>query len=173
MFDIRDHPEAAEFDELGEHLVEPVPWATIRDHRVDGLSLREINLLEHVEVDAYVELEGPAHSGMDIGTVLYRLVELFGAPPFPEYQAGNDISWRTNETFKYLLPIRQDGVSEGSGHLLTVHDWQARLGVSLTAWDRDPMTTVDDFVEAAITSLAIAHNVVTEPVRCEYEEVWF
>lgn len=173
MFDIRDHPQAPDFDEIREYLVEPIPWATIRDRREKDEALREINLLEHDEVDAYVELEGPARTGMDIGTVLYRLVQLFGTPPFPEYQAGNDISWRKDDTFKYLFRIRRDGEPADSGHLLTVHDWHVRLGVSLAAWDRDPAATVEDFVDTAITSLAIVNNVVTEPVRCEYEEVWF
>ncbi len=173
MFDIREHPDAPGLDELREFVVEPIPPAEIRDRRDAGEQLVEVNLLDHQAVDAYIELKGPANAEIDIGTVLYRLVQLFGTPPFPEYQAGNDISWRTDETFKYLLEARPaDGPSK-AGRLLTVHDWHVHLGVSHAAWTTDPAADLDVDPAEAITSLALVSNIVTEPVECEYEGKWF
>lgn len=173
MFDIREHPDAPALDELREFVVEPIPPDEIRARRDVGEHLVEVNLLDHEAVDAYIELEGPAASEIDIGTVLYRLVQLFGTPPFPEHQAGNDISWRTDTTFKYLLEARPADNPSATGRLLTVHDWRVHLGVSHAAWAADPSADLDVDPAEAITTLALVSNIVTEPVECEYEGKWF
>jgi len=173
MFDIRDHPDAPDFDELGEYVIEPVDPEEIRRRRDDGDELREVNLLEHDAVDAYVELEPePQQPGQetDIGTAYYRFTQLFGTPQFGEFHAGNDLDWRDNETFKYLFTVtREDGPGEW---LITIHDWRVSLGVSLADWASeidgdDPPVDRDE----AIALLALVTNVAGEPVLCEHEEM--
>lgn len=175
MFDIREHPDAPEFDELGEYTIEPVAPEEIRRRRDDGDELREVNLLEHDDVDAYVELEpNPEQPGMqtDIGTAYYRFTQLWGTPQFEEYVAGNDVSWRDDETFKYLFEVTEE---DGTGEwLITVHDWRVRLGVSLAGWSSEldgdaPAVDPDE----AVALLALVTNVASEPVLCEHEEVPF
>lgn len=173
MYEIRDHPDAPSLDELREFVVEPIPPGEIRRRRDDGEHLVEVNLLDHDAVDAYVELDGPGRSELDIGTVLYRLVQLFGTPPFPEYRAGTDISWRDDTTFKYLFRARGTEESADAGRLVTVHDWHVRLGVSHAAWTDDPDTRPSVDPSTAIATLALVANIVTEPVECEYRGKWF
>lgn len=175
MYDIREHPDAPDLSNLGEFVVEPISPDEIRNRRDDGEELHEVNLLEHENVDAYIELEpNPDKPGMniDIGTALYRLVQLFGTPQFEEYVAGNDISWRDDETFKYLFEVTREETDDQ--WLITVHDWRVRLGVSLAGWssDLDGDTPEVDPGEA-ISLLALVTNVVSEPVLCEHEDVPF
>lgn len=175
-YDIENHPEAPPPEELGDFVVEPVPPAEIRERRDRGQFLVETNLMEHDEVDAYVELGDPERGVQEnIGTVLYRLVQLFGTPQLPEFHAGTDISDRTDTTFKYLLKVHEGPHDGGTGRewLITVHDWHVRLGVSLAAWSDDPEGgPAVDPVEA-IPLLALVSNAVTEPVECEFEGKYF
>jgi len=173
MFDIREHPDAPAPDELRQFIVEPVPPDEIQARRDAGEHLHEVNLLDHDAVDAYIELEGPATAEIDIGTVLYRLVQLFGTPPFPEFQAGTDISWREDTTFKYLLEARPADDPDDAGQLFTVHDWRVHLGVSHAAWATEPAGDLAIDPTEAITTLALVSNIVTEPVECEYGGKWF
>lgn len=172
MYEIREHPDTPDLEALGEFVVEPVAPDAIRDRREAGEELVEVNLLDADEVDAYVELnpDPRAPGDTDIGTALYRLVQLFGTPQFEEYVAGEDISWRDDETFKYLFEVTRE--DEPGEWLITVHDWRVRLGVSLAAWsgDLDAEAPAVDPSEA-VSLLALVTNLVTEPVFCEYEEV--
>lgn len=171
MYEIRDHPDSPDLDELQEYVFEPVPPAEIERRREAGDELREVNLLDHEAVDAHVTLENPREKrSIDIGTVLYRLVQLFGTPQFSEYRAGEDISWRDDETFKYLFTVTAQ--DDGDEWLITVHDWRVRLGVSLAAWDSEidgDAPPVDE--EDALALLRLVTNVVTEPVLCEHKEI--
>ena len=175
-YDITNHPEAPPPEELGEFVVEPVPPEVIRERRERGEVLAETNLMEHDEIDAYVELGDPER-GLDenIGTVLYRLVQLFGTPQLPEYLAGTDISARTDTTFKYLLRVSEENPdeTETENWLLTVHDWHVRLGVSLATWTDDPDDRPEVDPAEAIPLLALVTNAVTEPVECEFEGKFF
>lgn len=185
MYEINDHPDAPSREEMTEYVAEPVPPREIRRQRDAGLTLVEENLLEHDAVDAYVELNQPEDREMtDIGTVLYRLVQIFGTPQFPEYQAGNDISWREDDTFKYLLRIREHGeavvptegsteVEDGDSWLVTVFDHKVRLGIGLAEWHDDPDATVEVDPEVALPLLAVVKNGVSDPIQCEYGDKWF
>lgn len=173
--DIEEHPEAPSPEELGEFVVEPVPLETIRERRERGEHLVETNLLEHDEVNVYVELDDPGPGHENVGTVLYRLVQLFGTPQFPEFFAGNDITDRADTTFKYLLEVHEtdeDGRSERNW-LVTVHDWHVRFGVSLAAWSEDPDDEPAVEPTEAVPLVALLTNAVTEPVECEFEEKYF
>ncbi len=186
MYEVMDHPEAPEPEEMGEFVVEPVAPGNVREKREAGLTLVEENLLQHDDVDAYVELSEPGDREMvDVGTVLYRLVQIFGTPQFPEYQAGNDISWRTDDTFKYLLRVRKgvdapslddegaDGDGGSAEWLVTVFDHKVRLGVGLAEWHEDPDASVEVDPAEAIPLMAVIRQGVADPVQCEYEDLWF
>lgn len=167
MYEIRDHPDAPDFAELGEFVVEPVAPDEIRERRDAGDELHEENLLEADGVDAYVHLDPdpmePTRS-LDIGIALYRLVQLFGTPQFPEYMAGNDISWREDEVFKFLLEVTREEADDR--WLITVHDYKVSLGVSLAAWNAAP----DVDTEEAVALLSLVTNVVDHAVECEYAD---
>lgn len=179
-YDVLEHPDAPSFEEMTDYVAEPVAPDVIEDRRADGDHLAEVDLLDHPDVNAYVELNDPGSPGMiDVGTVLYRLVQLFGTPQFEEYVAGSDISWRTDDTFKYLLRIRK-GVDEEApleeaedSWLVTVYDRQVRLGVGLAEWHDDPDADVDVVPEEAVSLLAVVAQAVKEPVKCEYEDKLF
>lgn len=189
MYEISDHPEAPSRDEMEEYVVEPIPAREIRRQRDAGRTLLEENLLEHEAVDAYVELTQPKDRGVtDVGTVLYRLVQIFGTPQFPEYQAGNDISWRENDTFKYLFEVRKGGPLQATPgertdpdddsvpddrRLITVFDHKVRLGIGLAEWHDDPDATVDVDPAEVVPLMAVVKNGVSEPVQCEYGDTWF
>lgn len=172
MYEIRDHPDAPDLSDLGEFLVEPVPPSTIRERRQAGDELVEVNLIDHEDLQVHVSLDPDPHSPgtTDIGTALYRLVQLFGTPQFDEYVAGEDVSWRDNETFKYLFEVRHEDTDDR--WLITVHDWRVRLGVSLADWESDLEGEDPDVDEKhAIALLRLVTNIVTQPVHCEHKDI--
>ena len=181
-----DHPDGPTEEEMGEYVIDAIDPDKIQKKREDGLTLVEENLLEHEDVDAFINLNDPGKTGMvDVGTVLYRLIQIFGTPQMPEYQAGNDISWRTDETFKYLLRVRkgvdQEAIAEGKDEdleadgewLVTVFDHRVRLGVGLAKWDEDPDATVEVVPEEVIPIMAIIKHGVEDPVECVFKEIRF
>jgi hypothetical protein len=177
--DIRDHPDAPPLEELQNFTLVPVARETIESRLADGERLEEINLREARE-DVYVELTpdpsqpGPAD---DIGTALYRLVQLFGTPQVPGFEAGADVSDREDTTFKYLFRLRATGDVEErtlpEEWLVTVFDWHVELGVGLATWSGDETSPEEYGDGVALVSLALATNVVSEPVTCEYEDTWY
>lgn len=178
--DITEHPEAPDLEELGDFVVEPVPLDEIRRRHDEGLALIEDNLVERDDLDVRIPLyraaDGREKQQQDIGTYLYRYTQLFGSPQIPEYFAGEDISDRTNETFKYLFRVRNRDDPDGAvpeEWLLTVYDWKVGLGVSVAEWREDADADVTAGTDQALTSLRLAHNIGSEPVRCEFEEVWY
>lgn len=175
--DIRDHPDAPSLDALGELVVEPVSRAEIQSHRESGDRLLECNLNEHESFDAYAELEtDPFGEGAndDVGTALYRLVQLFGTPQLAEYAAGEDVSDRTDTTFKYLFRVRAPGGTDLPDEwLVTAFDWHVRLGVALADWGASDADEPAYRPDVALTSFALVANVASEPVQCEYEDVWY
>jgi len=172
--DITDHPDFPAASELSEFLVEPVPDDRIERERADGKVLVETNLRELDELDSYVELnpDPMGEHGGDVGTALYRLTQLFGTPQFPEHRAGEDISNRTDTTFKYLFEVTR-GDESGDRWLVTVFDWHVQLGVGVAAWQESRDEPIAVEAETAVVLLALFSNVVTEPVSCAYEDVWY
>ncbi|WP_117591870.1 hypothetical protein [Haloprofundus halophilus] len=173
--DIRDHPAAPDLDALGDLTLEPVPAEEIRRRLDDGDELLEDELRERDDVDAYVELNRRSQGGEygDIGTALYRLVQLFGTPQLPGYEAGGDLRERTDETFNYLFRVGTDAEELPDEWLVTVHDWHVDLGVSLAGWESDGVDPAEMETAVGLVSLALVTNVVTEPVQCEYEDIWY
>ena len=176
--DIRDHPDAPSLEELREFTLVPVAREEIEARYADGEDLRELNLREE-RGDVYVELNpNPDESGatLDIGMVLYRLVQLFGTPQVPGYEAGGDVSGREDTTFKYLFRVSRNGDGDGSlpaEWLVTVFDSHVDLGVGLAGWSGDDVDPAEYGDDVVLVSLALATNVVTEPVTCAYEDKWY
>ncbi|WP_435064027.1 hypothetical protein [Halobaculum sp. EA56] len=176
--DIREHPQAPPVEELREFTLVPVAREEVRDRRDAGEELREANLRESRE-DVYVELDpDPTERGAhdDIGTALYRLVQLFGTPNVPGYDAGDDVSDREDTTFKYLFRLVNEADESDrtlpDEWLVTAFDWHTELGVGLAEWGDDPdPEAVDGAV--GLVSLALVTNVVSEPVQCVYKDKWY
>lgn len=174
--DIRKHPDAPDVEQLSDVIVEPVAPKTIERHRTDGQVLVEDDVREREDLDVHAHLsEEPGEAvNEDVGTALYRLVQLFGTPQLPEYRAGTDLSERDDTTFKYLLRARleESGDELPNEWLITVQDWHVELGVSVAAWRDEPVEFTAD-AKTALASLALAHNIVNQPVQCEYKDIPF
>lgn len=175
--DILDHPDAPDLETLGQVVLEPVPRAEIKRRREDGEHLVEDNLREREDIDYHMTLNRQVRGKdqpQDIGTYLYRYVQLFGTPQMPEYQAGEDVSHRTDTTFKYLLAASAPEEPELPDEwLMTIFDWRVDLGVGVAEWREDPDGALSADTGVALAALKLAHNVGGEPVRCEYEDTWF
>ncbi|KZN22824.1 hypothetical protein A4G99_17095 [Haladaptatus sp. R4] len=174
--DIRNHPDAPDFEELQDILVEPVPRSEIEARRENGALLIEDNVREREDLNvvAYVSDDSDGTNANDIGVPLFRLIQLFGTPQLPEFQAGEDISGRRDATFKYLFRVTNKGdpVELPSEWLMTIHDSHVRFAASVAEW-RDENT---DFVadpKLALASYALALQLVLDPVECVYEGVPF
>jgi hypothetical protein len=178
--DITDHPDAPDPERLGEFIVEPVPLAEIDRLRDQGETLREDNLLERDDLGVKLPRGKGSdgrelREGNDVGTYLYRYTQLFGSPQVPEYFAGEDISERTNVTFKYLLEVTSPSdVAEEFPEqwLMTVFDWKVDLGVAIAEWHDEPGELTADST-LGLTALQLAHNIGSEPVTCEFADVWY
>lgn len=174
--DVRSHPDAPDLEQLQNLVLEPVSQDEIRRRRENGEVLVEdiVNEREDLDVRAPMTDEPGGAADGDVGTALYRLVQLFGTPPFPEYMAGEDISDRYETTYKYLFHAKvEDDVDELPDEwLVTIMDWRVEVGVAVCEWrDADEEFTADSKV--ALTSMALAQNVTNEPIRCDYKEMWY
>ncbi len=176
MHDIREHPDAPDLERIQELTVEPIPIEEVRKRRENGETLVRDNLLDRDDLDVRLPLsDDPAEDETEnVGVALYRLVQLFGTPNLPEYLAGADISWRDDDVFGYLFRVMadQEGEELPDEWLIVVHDYHVRIGASVVEW-RDGEGDLTAETKTALTSLHLAHNLANEPVRCEFEEVWF
>ncbi|UPV73587.1 hypothetical protein M0R89_13690 [Halorussus limi] len=174
--DVRTHPDAPDLEKLQNLVLEPIPQEEIRRRRENGEVLAEdvVNDREDLDVRAPMS-DGPGEPVEgDVGTALYRLVQLFGTPTFPEYMAGEDISDRRETTYKYLFRVELDDDVEDlpDEWLITVGDWKVEVGVGVCEW-RDEKSEFTADPQVALTSMALAQNVTTEPVQCEFKDIWY
>jgi hypothetical protein len=178
--DIFEHPDAPDVEALGEFIVEPVAPEDVRRFRAKEFTLVEDNLIEREDLDVRMPLQRAGQDERpeipdDIGTYLYRYTQLFGTPQHPDYLAGQDIRDRTNETFKYVLRVTAPEHDElPEEWLMTIFDWKVGLGAGVADWYEDPADAeVRASRQQALTTLQLAHNIGSEPIQCEYEEVWY
>ncbi|WP_137287134.1 hypothetical protein [Halorussus salinisoli] len=176
--DIRKHPDAPDPEALRDVRVEPIPPEEIERKREDGKVLVEDNVRERddLNVIAYLSTESDGSDAVSVGVALYRLVQLFGTPQVSDYHAGNDISDRTDETFKYLFRARREDATEDDElpeeWLFTIHDSHVRYAASVAEWrDEADEFTADD--QVALTTYAFAQQLVVEPVEAVYEDVLY
>lgn len=174
--DIRKHPDAPDPELLQDIFVEPIPPAEIERKRDEGSVLAEDNVRERddLNVIAYLAPETGEEDTVSVGIGLYRLIQLFGTPQMPEYHAGEDISDRTDETFKYLFRAQREDAAEDdelpAEWLFTIHDSHVRYAASVAEWhDEDEEFTADD--QVALTTYALAQQLVVEPVEAVYEDI--
>lgn len=179
MFDIRQHPEAPDLERIRDVTVDPVPLAEIRERREAGEVLLEDNLRDRDDLDVQLDMSdqpGEEVTG-DVGTALYRYTQLFGSPQWPDLFAGEDISDRDDEVFKFLLRATVDQDDESyelpDEWLFTLHDWHVRLGASVATWSEDPDEAFEADTKVALTTLHIAHNLGNEAVQCEFKDIWY
>lgn len=175
--DITDHPDAPDLETLSQLVIEPVPTDEVQRRRDDGEHLCEENLREREDLDYELTLNrqvrGHDHS-QDIGTFLYRYVQLFGTPQLPEWHAGEDVSEREDTTFKYLFRVTApEEPSLPDEWLMTIFDWRVDLGVAVAEWNGTPDASVSADEDVAYASIRLAHNIGGEPVQCEFEDTWF
>jgi hypothetical protein len=174
--DIRNHPDAPDFEDLQDILIEPVPRAEIEERRDDGDVLVEDNVREREDLNvvAYLSGDPDAAETDNIGVPLYRLVQLFGTPQLPELQAGEDISGRRDATFKYLFRVTHKGSPDElpTKWLMTIHDSHVRFAASVAEW-RDEETAFTADSKLALTTYALALQLLLEPVECVYEGLRF
>lgn len=174
--DVRSHPDAPDLEQLRNLVLDPVSQDEIRRRRSEGEVLAEDVINEREDLDVYAPMSddpGETAEG-DVGTALYRLVQLFGTPPFPEDAAGEDVSDRRETTYAYLFRVRveDDAAELPDEWLMTVRDWKLEVGVGVCEWREDGEAFEAD-PAVALTSMALAQNVTTEPVECEYEGIWY
>ncbi|WP_132057556.1 hypothetical protein [Halorussus amylolyticus] len=171
--DIRNHPDAPDPESLQDILVEPVSREEIEREREAGSVLVEDNVREREDLNviAYLSPDPDGSEDVSVGVGLYRLVQLFGTPQLPEYHAGEDISDRTDETFKYLFRARREVDDElPEEWLFTVHDSHVRYAASVAEWrDQPGEFAADD--DVALATYALAQQLVVEPVEAVYEGV--
>lgn len=176
--DIRKHPDAPDPESLEDVLVEAIPPEEIERKRQEGKVLVEDNVREREDLNviAYLSPNPDGSENVSVGVGLYRLIQLFGTPQMPEYHAGEDISFRTDETFKYLFRAQRGDVDEDDDlpeeWLFTVHDSEVRYAASVAEWrDDDEEFTADD--QVALTTYALAQQLAVEPVEAVYEDILY
>ena len=176
--DIRKHPDAPDPELLQNVVVEPIPVAEIERKREEEKVLVEDNVREREDLDviAYLSTDPSGEDAVSVGVGLYRLIQLFGTPQISDYHAGEDISDRTDETFKYLFRAsREDGAEDDElpeEWLFTVHDSHVRYAASVAEWrDDDEEFTADD--QVALTSYALAQSLAAQPVEAVYEDILY
>ena len=180
--DVRTHPDAPDFERLQNVVIEPIPAEEIRRRRSEGEVLVEDMVNEREDLDVRAPLStrpGEPVEG-DVGTALYRLVQLFGTPQFPEYAAGEDISDRGETTYKYLFRATvDDSENLPDEWLMTIRDWRVELGVGVAEWrDRAEGGESEDEpfradARVALTSLALAQQLTASAVECDYENILY
>mgnify|MGYP006882768229 CR=1 FL=1 len=177
--DVRDHPDAPPVEELQQLTLVPVDPSEIRSRFENGEQLRELNVLAERD-DLLVNLtKNPLEEGVntDVGDALYRLIQLFGTPQVPGFEAGTDVSDREDTTFKYLFRVVTEGEFDDrqlpDEWLVTAFDYRVGLGVGLAAWESDDTDPADYGDDVNVVSVALLTNVTTEPVQCEYADKWY
>lgn len=175
--EIREHPDTPDLELFESVTVEPVPIDEIERKREQGLVLVEDNVRTRDDLDvmAYLSPDSDGAESHSIGVGLYRLVQLFGTPQFPEFRAGEDISHRTNSVFKYLFRVDLGDVDTDDEEipqewLFTVHDTNVRYAASVAEWreDDEEFTAPDDL---ALATYALAQQLIVDPVPCVYEDI--
>ena len=180
MLKLRDHPDAPHRSEAASYVVEPVAPQEIAGQREAGLHLVEQPLVGHPALEEYVAVGDPNEPGnTDIGDLYYRFTQLFGTPNLPEYVAGRDISWRTDDVFKYLLRVRKGADADSppekadAEYLLTAYDDDLRLGLALAAWREDPDAELAVETAETLSALAVVVDAVNGAVECEADDRWY
>jgi hypothetical protein len=156
----------------------PAPPERIREHLADGRALDTVDLPTHLGKRLIVDA--------DTGLVLYRLVQLFGTPNVPGFEAGANQHDREATTWRYLFELTyapEDGDVEE--YLLSIYDRRTDVSVGLAGWreadgeeslpepgEESDAVEIPDDEELLVGIVQLALNVVEEPVPATYKDLW-
>lgn len=185
-----NHPNPYEHGEekldwFDRFTVEPVDPNEIRERLDRGKVLETVDIPEYLGRKLVVDPEA--------GLVLYRLVQLFGTPNVPKFEAGGNATERDVTTWQYLFrvtfdPERNDEPVEE--FLVSVYDFKTDPSTGLSTW-RDPgehpperqlrpptgsaadcraVELPDEEFLTGIVQLIL--NVIEEPVPATYKDLW-
>lgn len=171
-----DDEELAWFEEFD---LRPLRPGRIEDRLAEGQALETVDLPAHLDKRLVVDT--------DTGLVLYRLVQLFGTPNVPGFEAGADQPDREATTWRYLFELThapEDGPVEE--YLLSIHDRRTDVSVGLAGWreadadeerlpepvEESDAVAVPDDEELLVGIVQLALNVIEEPVPATYKDLW-
>lgn len=144
--------------------VTPVSPDVVMEHRTAGQTLETLDIPAHLDRQLVVEA--------DPGTVLYRLVQLFGTPNVPDFEAGGVSHERSVTTWQYLFDVTYDPPDDDNSEredaptslLLSVYDYKTDVSTGLSEWipedngddrdDGDETGVLDPIESAGCASLA-------------------
>lgn len=113
---------------LESFTVAPVPPVQVADRLDAGERLATLDVPTH--------LEEPLTVQVDTGTVLYRLVQLFGTPNVPGLRAGEPQPDRELRTWQYLFEVTHEPTDEPAREwLVSVYDYRTDLSVGVSSWE--------------------------------------
>lgn len=151
--------------------------------------LRGGEAIETTDIPSYL---GPkAQTECETGVALYRLVQLWGTPNVPGLTAGAMELERDRRTWQYLFdvdyePRPEDVEAVPKSFRLSVYDYKTDVSAGLSGFgptgndigavhepSEDVVESVsvppDDFLEGV---MALALNMVDQPVPATYKELW-
>lgn len=159
----------------------PVAPSAVSDHT--DATLETLDIPSHLGRQLVVEV--------DPGAALYRLVQLFGTPNVPGFEAGGVARERTVTTWQYLFEVNYDPREEGEDppttFLLSVYDYKTDVSTGLSVWNRssdenailDPVESADDLPLASIPDdeflegvVQLVLNMIEEPVPATHKQLW-
>lgn len=156
----------------------PLPPERIRERLESGQVLETVDLPTHLGKRLIVDA--------DTSVVLYRLVQLFGTPNVPGFEAGADQPDREQTTWRYLFELTyapEDGDVET--FLLSLYDRRTDASVGLSAWregeneeqlpeagEESDAVAIPDDEELLVGMVQLALNVIEEPVPATYKDLW-
>lgn len=172
--------------------VTPVSPAVVMERYTAGETLETLDIPAHLDRQLVVEA--------DPGTVLYRLVQLFGTPNVPGFEAGGVSHERSVTTWQYLFDVTYEppendegNASERTGSdapislLLSVYDYKTDVSTGLSTWIEDDAqrAALDPIESAGRASLAsipnkeflegvvqLVLNMTEEPVQATHKQLW-
>lgn len=170
--------------------LEPVAPTKIESHLDSGKHLSTL------DIPTYLDRQLVA--GVETGTALYRLVQLFGTPNVPGVTAGASQRERETTTWQYLFQVTFDREGEEAPimnvenapeeFLLSVYDYKTNVSTGLSAWHSvdeekrmileptgDPAACPavsppsDDFL---VSVVQLVLNMIEESVPATFKGLW-
>jgi hypothetical protein len=175
--------DEADLEWFDRFTLTPVAPSAVRDHTDE--SLETLDIPSHLGRQLVVEI--------DPGAALYRLVQLFGTPNAPGFEAGGVSRERTVTTWQYLFevnyePREDEGEDTPTTFLLSVYDYKTDVSTGVSGWNPDidegvmvldpvgntndvSLTSIpdDEFLEGVVQ---LVLNMVEEPVPATHEQLW-
>lgn len=173
--------------------VTPVSPAVVME-RTAGQTLETLDIPAHLDRQLVVDA--------DPGTALYRLVQLFGTPNVPGFEAGgvSHSHERSVTTWQYLFDVTYDPPDDDEGNasertkadsptslLLSVYDYKTDVSTGLSGWIEDDgqraaLDPIESTGRASLASIPdeeflegvvqLVLNMTEEPVQATHKQLW-